>query len=96
MKPYQGFLPGKARCPYCGKGADGWTETQARTFPRNGDVTICAYCAQVNLYEVNGGIFKVRKPTREELGQLFTEIPDLQKKVNLIKQFIIEEKKKKN
>jgi len=70
-------LPGKATCPKCGKGADGWTETEFNTFPATGDVCICCYCGSINVYDITENKALVRFPTDEELAALLKEIPDL-------------------
>lgn len=47
MKTVQGQYNKKAKCPYCGEGADGATGDRV---PKEGDIVICFYCAEVGVY----------------------------------------------
>jgi hypothetical protein len=97
MKPEQGLLPGNPRCPYCYNKADGYTSTSDKEAPRTGDVTICLYCAGIGLYEVaEDKTVKVRKPTPDELEDIFTNVPDMHRKVAVVKAAREEHLKKNN
>jgi|SRR5688572_29052665 len=86
MKPQQGLLPGNAKCPFCGNKADGYTSTTGKEAPVTGDITVCLYCNEVGIYEVaEDKTVQVRKPTLDELKDIFSKHPDLAVQVMKVK-----------
>ena len=58
-----------ALCPGCGEFLDDCTPTgPGRVQPRPGDVTVCAYCAAVLVFD--GEPVSVRLPTNAEVTEL--------------------------
>jgi len=61
-------------CPKCGITLEATTIVVGRKELRRGDVTVCAYCQTVLVFEDGG---KLRKITNEELEQLARNRPVL-------------------
>jgi len=73
----QGQLKGsRPRCTKCRELMDGYTAFEPETYPRPGDLGICATCGTVHVYTVGG----MRKLGEQERAQLPAEA-----KVNLAK-----------
>lgn len=66
-----GQLQGHPRCPYCGAMGDGFTPIEDEPHvPRPGDVAICAYCDQLQIYEAAPDGMGLRRATPAELEDL--------------------------
>ena len=91
MQRGYGKIEGKAKCPDCGAGADGYTETimpgevPIDAKPETGNVAICAYCGAINLYEVKPEGVSLRRPTEAELEDIIKQVPEIDKMVLAIK-----------
>ena len=59
-----------AECWNCGRVLETATETQADTFPEDGDVSMCLMCGALGFYVDTGTGLSVRRATPEELDQL--------------------------
>ena len=90
MKPDQGKLQGNPVCPQCKNKADGYTKTVTGDAPRTGDIVVCVYCAGVGIYEVDNGQVSIRSATKRELQQIFIKYPDLEKRIERIRQLTIQ------
>ena len=86
MKPDQGKLPGNPVCPKCKSKADGYTKTMTGGLPRTGDIVVCVYCGNVGMYEVDSDKVSIRTATNRELQQIYIQYPDLEKRVERIRQ----------
>ena len=60
-----GVVP--ASCPYCGEELNAATDTDGDARPSEGDVSLCAYCAGLLVFDAEG---KLRLPTDAELVEL--------------------------
>jgi NMD protein affecting ribosome stability and mRNA decay len=91
MKRGYGKIEGKAKCPDCGAGADGYTETilpgevPVDAKPETGNVAICAYCGAINLYEVKPEAVSLRRPTEAELEDILKSVPEINAMVSAVK-----------
>lgn len=71
MSRETGQVLGNPRCPCCGAICDGFTPIEDEPHvPTPGDVSICAYCAELNVYEVAAGGLGLRRPTNAEREEL--------------------------
>ena len=102
MQRGYGKIEGKASCPDCGAGADGYTETimpgevPVNAKPETGNVAICAYCGALGIYEVKPEATIIRRPTASELEDIIKTLPDIKKMVNAVKALRTEYLKKNN
>lgn len=84
-------------CPCCGEGPlDGATGLRFKSDelessdenntlnPTEGDPSICCYCSEVIIYQLNNGKLTLRKPTEADLTRL-QSIPDLWDGIQKIK-----------
>jgi len=53
-------------CPYCNSVLDAHRGMDGNCLPMTGDVSICFNCANLLVYEIEGGNIDLRKPTPEE------------------------------
>jgi hypothetical protein len=76
----------KDQCPYCGAQMDrasGIIQHETHQ-PRPGDVTLCFYCAELNIFDKG---LKMRKPTDLETFEIMTAPtwPEVEKAQKLIR-----------
>lgn len=55
------------RCPYCEAVLDTAAAFNPDDKPKDGDFTICGYCAGICVYVILEGNVSIRKPTEEEI-----------------------------
>lgn len=55
-------------CPVCGEALDGFIGTSP--VPKAGDLSVCAYCTEVNVYVVADGVTSIRLPTWSEKQEI--------------------------
>ena len=91
MQRGYGKIEGKAKCPDCGAGADGYTETimpgeaPVNAKPQTGNVAICAYCGALGIYEVQPTRVIIRRPTEVELEDILKTLPEIKAMVAAVK-----------
>lgn len=65
-------------CPHCGYGADGYTATgNPDEIPADNDFCVCAMCASVNQYKVQGKAITVVAISDKKLQAFATIDPEL-------------------
>jgi hypothetical protein len=68
----QGKHPGLSpRCPHCMAKLDGWTH-DAQAEPKDGDFTICLYCAALGVFTRTPSGLLIRRPTERERAEAET------------------------
>lgn len=74
-------------CPNCGKGNDDQIASDLEeVLPRPGDLSMCAYCFQFNIYQgTPGENFTLRKATPEEVESIRKESPNEVRYAELMK-----------
>ena len=60
----------RAPCPFCGRAVNRTASFFNDTRPSPGDVSICAYCVQISLFDGN---LNLRRPTPEEFTALLED-----------------------
>ena len=53
-------------CPHCGARVDCHHNTTGDDRPASGDWSVCAHCAGVSIYAVEGDKFSLRKPFTDQ------------------------------
>lgn len=57
MNTRQGQINGPSpRCPKCAKILDGWSSVGHENMPKDGDVTLCAYCRTLLTFRITNGV----------------------------------------
>lgn len=67
-------LPGHLSCPQCGGRADAATGSRK---PADGDIVICAYCAGINQYHIDGNSIEIIEAPDDVLEELRLQYPDI-------------------
>jgi len=77
----QGQLLPTCTCTTCGKDLDAATDPTGDARPKVGDVSICVYCATLNVYDND---LRFRKPSEAELKEIQKDA-NIQRLISIIK-----------
>lgn len=67
-----GKIPNEVRCPHCNSLLDGYTAVKGKLVPETGSISVCIYCARVNIFLVIDGIVSLRPATAAEMQEFKT------------------------
>lgn len=86
-----GKLISKPDCPHCKEILDGFTDPSGKNVPKPGDISICAYCAEVLEFDSEMKLIPIREETVK-----FVDLLEIQKAQQIVRDIIILREEKKN